>query len=122
VPTYFRQDEKPVVEFDPRLEMSPFTLFQRLRKGEAPLLIDVRDEPTGHTLRGATRLTDPSWRPPDGTEVVLFDDQGAEAVALARRFQQEGHAGVRALFGGLELYEFSLDPEVVGAETFLDPL
>jgi hypothetical protein len=50
---------------------------------------------------------------------VLFDDDGNTAVALARELQAAGHARVRALFGGLELYAFALDPEVVGAETFL---
>jgi hypothetical protein len=33
--------------------------------------------------------------------------------------QAAGWPRVRALFGGLDLYEFSLDPEVVGEETFL---
>lgn len=102
--------------------MSPFTLFQRLREDRAPLLIDLREKPSGNTLRGATRLTDSSWRPPDENDVVLFDDDGSEAVAMARRLQDEGYERVRALFGGLELYEFSLDPQVVGSETYLDPL
>ena len=31
-----------------------------------------------------------------------------------------GYERVKMLFGGLELYEFSLDPEVVGSETFLE--
>ena len=33
--------------------------------------------------------------------------------------QSAGYPRVKALFGGLELYEFSLDPEVVGQETYL---
>ena len=37
----------------------------------------------------------------------------------ARRLQAQGYPRVKALFGGLELYEFSLDPEVVGSETYL---
>ena len=38
---------------------------------------------------------------------------------LAGRLQSRGYGRVKALFGGLDLYEFSLDPEVVGSETFL---
>jgi hypothetical protein len=33
--------------------------------------------------------------------------------------QAAGWPRVKALFGGLQLYEFALDPEVVGAETYL---
>jgi hypothetical protein len=51
--------------------------------------------------------------------VVLLDDDGATAIEGARHMQAAGWPNVKALFGGLELYEFSLDPEVVGAETFL---
>jgi hypothetical protein len=51
--------------------------------------------------------------------VVLFDDDGAVAIDGARHMQAAGYPRVKALFGGLDLYEFSLDPEVVGQETFL---
>jgi hypothetical protein len=51
--------------------------------------------------------------------VVLVDDDGATAVEVARRLQAAGFPLVRALFGGLQLYEFSLDPQVVGSETYL---
>jgi len=51
--------------------------------------------------------------------VVLFDDDGTTAVDGARHMQGAGWPRVKALFGGLDLYEFSLDPEVVGEETFL---
>ncbi len=33
--------------------------------------------------------------------------------------QAAGWSHVKALFGGLDLWEFALDPAVVGAETFL---
>ena len=51
--------------------------------------------------------------------MVLVDDDGAKAVEVARRLQAAGFPRVRALFGGLQLYEFSLDPQVVGSETYL---
>jgi hypothetical protein len=51
--------------------------------------------------------------------VVLIDDDGSEAVRLAAELQAAGFSAVRSLFGGLELYEFSLDPEVVETDTFL---
>jgi hypothetical protein len=115
-------DETPVVEFDPRLEVSPFTLFRRLASGqELPLLVDVRPQPGERTLRGAECMPAEPWAPPAERDTVLFDDDGSLAVEIARRLQAAGHARVRALFGGLELYAFALDPEVVGAETFLLP-
>jgi len=119
MPTTYRDDGKPVVQFDPRLEISPFALFRRLREDRAPLLVDVRAQPGDRTLEGAISLPDDSWRPPADTDVVLLDDDGTEAVAHTKRLQQAGFERTRALFGGLELYEFSLDPEVVGQKTFL---
>ncbi len=122
MPTYFREDDAPVVEFDPRVEISPFTLFRRLRKGRAPLLMDVREAPRGWTLEGAQPFPGMDWRPDADAEVVLFDDDGSEAFALAHDLQEQGADRVKALFGGLQLYEFSLDPKVVGDETYLVPL
>ena len=119
MPTSYRDDGTPVVEFDPRLEVSPFALFRRLQDGRAPLLIDLRDGPRGHSLRDAVPWEGEDWRPPADREVVLFDEDGSQAVVLAARLQEDGFTGVKALFGGLELYEFSLDPEVVGEETHL---
>jgi PleD family two-component response regulator len=119
MPHHFRSDDKPVVEFDPRLELSPFTLFRRMREGHDLVLVDVRPEPRGLTLQGATQRSGPDWVPPEGQDVLLFDDDGTEAVAITMALQAQGHRSVRALFGGLQLYEFSLDPEVVGQETFL---
>lgn len=122
MPVYYRSDDKPVVAFDPTLEITPFTLFRRLSEGREMLLVDVRQAPTGLTLQGATPLPETDWTPPEDREVLLFDDDGTAAVAMVQEFQMQGHTSVRALFGGLELYQFSLDPEVVGRETFLVPL
>lgn len=119
MPIYLRQDGKPVVELDPLLELTPFTLFRRLHEERAPMLVDVRSTPTGKTLRGSIRLPAPLWEPSGDETVLLFDDDGTEAVDLARDLQSRGFENVRALFGGLQLYEFSLDPEVVGQETYL---
>ena len=119
MPLHFRSDNKPVVEFDPQLEMSPFTLFRRLNEGKPLLLVDMRPQPRGMTLLGAQSLPGPDWVPPEGKDVLLFDDDGTAAVVAAQALQASGHHAVRALFGGLQLYEFSLDPEVVGQETFL---
>jgi hypothetical protein len=119
VPTRFLDDSTPIVQFDPQLEISPFALFRRLKDGQPPLLVDVRPEPGALTLAGAIPYPGPEWSPPVDEDVVLFDDDGALAVEGARHMQAAGWPRVRALFGGLELYEFSLDPEVVGEETFL---
>jgi hypothetical protein len=122
VPTHRLPDQTPVVEFDPRLEVSPFTLFRRLASGgEPPLLVDVRRATGERTLRGAEHMPADPWTPPADRDTVLFDDDGSASVEIARRLQATGHARVRALFGGLELYAFALDPEVVGTETYLLP-
>ena len=118
MPTSFTDDETPVVQFDVRLEISAFLVFRRLRDGKPMTLVDVRPQPHGYTLQGAETWQQ-DWQPPEDEQVVLFDDDGTTAIELARRFQEAGHANVKALFGGLELWKFSLDPEVVGEETYL---
>ena len=121
MPSYLRPDDKPVIQFDPRLEISPFALFRRLREKRAPRLVDLRTDRDGWTLHGA-EPGDDEWRPESlEEEVVLFDDEGDHAVTRADLLQREGFARVKALFGGLQLYRFSLDPRVVGEETFLQP-
>ena len=123
MPTFLRPDDKPVVQFDPRLEISPFALFRRLREQRAPRLVDVRRQPEQWTLRGAESGSVETWRPSrEDEEVVLFDHDGSRAVDRADQLQRQGFSRVKALFGGLELYHFSLDPRVVGDETFLDRL
>ena len=122
MPTYLRPDDKPVVQFDPTLEISPFALFRLLREGEAPLLVDGRADRRGVTLRGAIPYPGEDWLPGDDRRVVVFDDDGVEAEPIVRRLQAAGLPQVRLLFGGLELYTFALDPQVVGSETYLDPL
>jgi hypothetical protein len=119
MPTSFLSDHTPVVQFDPLVEISPFALFRRLKDGPPPLLVDLRFEPGPLTLAGAEAWPGDDWEPPADRDVVLFDGDGGEAVSRARELQARGFERVRALFGGLELYEFSLDPQVVGQETFL---
>ena len=113
--------------FEPELHISPFRLFRWLhdtRAGriEAPLLLDVREprDPVAEEpphLRDARPFSDSSLR--EDRDVVLVDRDGTEAAARARRLREAGHRRVRALYGGLELYDFALDPAVVGAERFL---
>jgi len=119
MPTRYLDDETPVVQFDPLLEVSPFVLFRRIKEGEAPLIVDVRPDPGRLTLQGAIPYPGPDWSPPQDCDVVLFDEDGSIAIEGARHMQSAGYPRVKALFGGLELYEFSLDPEVIGQETYL---
>jgi hypothetical protein len=119
MPTRFLDDATPVVQFDPLLEVSPFALFRRIKDGDPPLLVDVRGAAGRLSLLGAVPYPGPEWSPPADRDVVLIDDDGMAAVDGARHMQAAGWTRVKALFGGLELYEFSLDPEVVGEETFL---
>ncbi|HKH48307.1 MAG TPA: hypothetical protein VKM72_26910 [Thermoanaerobaculia bacterium] len=119
MPTRYLDDATPVVQFDPQLEVSPFALFRRMKDGDPPLLVDVRPAPVRLSLAGAIPYPGEDWSPPRDRDVVLIDEDGAVAIEGARHMQAAGWPNVKALFGGLELYEFSLDPEVVGAETFL---
>ncbi len=120
MPVRQRPDGAPEVVFDPAVEIAPFALFRRLQRGQAPLLLDVRATTGPLRLKGALPWPGEAWRPPEETEVILVDDEGTHAVELARRYQELGFPAVKALFGGLELWEFALDPQVVGEETFLE--
>lgn len=100
--------------------MSPYALFRALREGQDPLLVDVREERGTVAFLGAETWGGPDWTPPAGRDVVLVDDDGAAALALARRLRAVGHRRVRSLFGGLRLYDHALDPAVVGDERFLE--
>ncbi len=119
MPTRYVEDSTPVVQFDPELEVSPFALFRRLKEGQGPMLVDVRPEMGALNLAGAIPYPGPEWSPPADRDVVRFHNDGTVALDGARHMQAAGWPKVKALFGGLELYEFSLDPEVVGEETFL---
>jgi rhodanese-related sulfurtransferase len=112
-------ESTPVVHFDPGVEVSPFALFRRLEEGRAPLLVDLRPDGGRLTFVGALSYPRPGWTPPEGREVVVFDDDGTAAVSEARRLQAAGFSRVKALFGGVDLYELALDPQVVGPETHL---
>ena len=118
MPTHFDAKDTPIVQFDIRYEISSYLIFRRLRDGKPVVLMDVREEPTGYTLKGAERVS-AGWEPPSDRPVVLFDDDGTTAIAAAEHYHELGFTNVKALFGGLELWKFALDPEVVGQETFL---
>lgn len=123
----------PQVRFDPRVDLSPYELFRRLREGRAPALYHLwsddlpEDGATApaSTLRGACPLAaaevTAGWTPPPELEVVLIDGDGTGARAAAVELRRRGVSGVRALFGGLRLYDYALDPRVVGEERFLEP-
>jgi hypothetical protein len=119
MPTRHTTKGTPVVQFDPQLEVPPYTVYRRLKEGDPPLIIDVRPAGGRLALMGARGLPGPEWTPPRELDVVLIDDDGSTAVGVARRLQAAGFPRVRALFGGLQLYEFSLDPQVVGPEAYL---
>jgi rhodanese-related sulfurtransferase len=99
--------------------MSPFILFRRLRDGQPLELIDVRQTPTAVRIEGSTPWPGSQFEPIGDRDVVFIDDDGSTALELAAELQERGFDRVKALFGGLELYTFALDPEVVGDGTFL---
>lgn len=113
------------IRFDPEVHLSPYTLFRRLqrcreRPEEAPpLLADLREGGPRPRLAGSRPWPGPGWEPPADRDVVLVDQDGEQALETARRLRGEGHPRVWALYGGLALYDFALDPAVVGDERFL---
>lgn len=109
----------PRIDLDPEVEIAPHALFRELRDGRSPLLVDVRPGGGRPAFVGAVASRGEAWEPPAGRDTVLFDGEGVEARELARRLRRQGHLRVWSLFGGLRLYDFALDPEVVGAERFL---
>lgn len=120
MPTSFDAADVPTVQFDPQLEISPFKLFRDLRDGKAPIIMDVRSGSPAKTIRGAQPSPPGDWEPEPNQVVVLIDDDGSIAVPKAQEFQTRGFARVKALFGGLDLYEFSLDPQILGEDTYLE--
>ena len=120
MPTYFNEADVPTVQFDTQLEISPFKLFRDLKDGRNPIIIDVRSGSPSMTIRGAQPAPPSDWAPEPNQNVVLIDDDGSVAVPKAQEFHNRGFGRVKALFGGLDLYEFSLDPEVLGEDTFLE--
>lgn len=100
-------DPEPEVSFDPGLEISPFTVWHRLKSGPKLVLVDLR-RPPGRSPFADARPWDPNWRPATDEDVVFFDADGTEAIAVVRALRAAGHSRMRALFGGLALYEFAL--------------
>jgi hypothetical protein len=105
------------LEFDPGIDLDPYTLFHRLQEGTVPRLLALTS--TTPSLPGAV-----PWSPgdplPEAAELILIDQDGTAARPLALRLREEGHTHVRALFGGVEFYDYCLDPRVVGEERFLE--
>lgn len=119
MPTERAADGTPIVRFDVTLEISPFNLLRRMESSTPPVLVDVREGSPELTFEGAMRWPGEEWTPAADADTVLFDDDGARAVAVAAELVRRGHERVRALFGGIELYAFCLDPEIVGVDTKL---
>src|SRR4051812_31844287 len=107
MPTRYLDDSTPVVQFDPQLEVSPFVLFRRLKENQGPVLVDVRPGPGPPPRGGPIPSPGPDGPPRADRDVVLFDEEGPVALEGARHMQAAGWPKVKALFGGLELYEFS---------------
>lgn len=93
--------------FDPEIHVSPHALFRRLKDA----LEGVGRGPDGEGGQGGEG--------PEERNVILVDADGLEATRRARELREAGHQRVFALYGGLELYDYALDPLVVGEERFL---
>ncbi len=112
-----------VAPFEPHVHVAPLDLFGRLRSGSPPLMVDLRAAPSPTALRGTVSWTTASgnatsW-PFGNVEAILIDDDGSDATQAVRRLRAAGRPNVRALYGGLRLYAFTLHPAVVRDDRFL---
>ncbi len=104
--------------FDHALHIAPVALFDRLRAGTPPLILDLRVGRPTLRLRGAVHWTPTTW--PFGTvEAVLIDDDGAQATQITRALHDGGHNTVRALYGGLRLLDFTLHPAEIRGDRYV---
>jgi len=109
----------PPIDLDPEAEVVPQELLHELRGGRPPLLVDVRPGGGSPSFAGAVAWPGDAWEPPADRETVLFDGDGSRARQMAGELRRRGHSRVRSLYGGIRLYDFALDPRVVGEERFL---
>lgn len=109
----------PPVDLDPEAEVVPHALFRDLREGRSPLLVDLRPGGGTPSFAGSVAWPGAEWEPPADRDTVLVDGDGSAARELARGLRRRGHGRVWSLYGGIRLYDFALDPRVVGEERFL---
>jgi hypothetical protein len=112
-------DLAPGIDFDPRRHLSPYRLFRWLRERRPLTLLDLRPPPVSITLAGARPFGNPQDLSAADNPIVLFDLDGASAAEALEGLPAELRSTARILFGGIELYEYCLDPQVVGEERFL---
>lgn len=83
--------------------------------GVRPRLVGCESAAGGSEAVLLARLeSSPADRP-----LLLVDADGLAAADLARALHAAGHEDVRALYGGLALYDFVLVPEVAQGDRFL---
>jgi adenylyltransferase/sulfurtransferase len=101
------------------LEIAPEQLAERLRAGDAPVLLDVRreDEHAFCTLAGAVLIPlhelgarldelDPA------AEIVAFCHHGVRSLNATVMLRNAGFPRVRSLAGGIDLWSTRIDPSV----------
>lgn len=120
MPVQRRNDGVPVVSFDPTLEVTPFELFTRLREGvDVPMLVDLREGTTAWRLRGSVLASQTEIEPPVDRDAVFYDQDGTLSAKSVRSWRERGYIRTWALMGGIDLYRFCLDPDVLETDTFL---
>lgn len=101
------------------LQVGPFEVADRLRRGDPVCLVDVRPETEWAIARipGSRRLTDEvesdllaTW--PREAPVVVVCHFGDRSLDVARRLIAEGFVEARALAGGIEGWSLDIDGDV----------
>jgi rhodanese-related sulfurtransferase len=98
-------------------QISPHELKARLDRGEAPTLLDVREDWETKLARLDNALHIPIEEievradelDPDD-EIVVYCHQGVRSAAVAQYLRQRGFAQAINLEGGLDLWARTVDP------------
>jgi rhodanese-related sulfurtransferase len=108
----FRKEES-------QLEIQPGELFDRLQRGEAVRLIDVRtpEERAIVSIKGSMLATRElvqemlsGW--PRDTMIVTYCHSGVRSLSAASFLFERGFSNVRSLSGGIDAWAVEVDPSL----------
>jgi adenylyltransferase/sulfurtransferase len=98
-------------------EITPRALAERVRRGDAPALLDVREPYEWDIAHLAHARLVPLDTVPDalasldpGAEVVVYCHHGMRSAAAAGWLREQGFTRVKNLVGGIDRWSVEVDP------------